>query len=323
MALDPQAPSPAETRTDAKPADAVSQTWVDSMPGFTRPYLRLMRLDRPIGTWLLFWPCVFGLALGAATQMRSFPDAMDILLCGIGAIVMRGAGCTYNDIVDRDIDARVARTRGRPIPSGAVSVRAAILFACALSLLGLVILLQFNRLAVELGIGSLLLIAIYPFMKRITWWPQAWLGLTFNWGVPLGFAAQTGRIDASAWVLYAGCFFWTLGYDTIYAHQDKEDDALIGVKSSARRLGQRTKPWLIVFYAVCWLLILTSGWMAGLGIVFALALFVTAMHFVWQGYALDIDKPLLCLRLFRANRDAGALIAVALILGMIAAFSGA
>ena len=322
MSADPQVPSGPELRSETRPGDAIPVTWVDSMPGFTRPYLRLMRLDRPIGTWLLFWPCVFGLALGAAVEGRAVPDPYYILLCGIGAVVMRGAGCTYNDIVDRDFDAQVARTRGRPIPSRAVSPRAAAIFAGGLSLLGLIILLQFNRLAVELGIGSLLLIAGYPFMKRITWWPQAWLGLTFNWGVVLGYAAETGRVDFAALVFYAGCFFWTLGYDTIYAHQDKDDDALIGVKSSARALGAHTKPYLAVFYTLAFVLMLTGGIMARQRImfelVFSLSMLVTAAHFLWQVRALHIDKPLLCLKLFRANRDAGALIAAALVLGMIA-----
>ena len=236
----------------------------------------------------------------------------------LGAIVMRGAGCTYNDIVDRDFDARVARTRDRPIPSGAVGVWAATIFAGFLSLIGLFILLQFDGVAIALGVGSLLLIAIYPFMKRITWWPQAWLGLTFNWGVPFGYAAETGSIGWSTVLLYAGCFCWTLGYDTIYAHQDKEDDALIGVKSSARWLGAETKPWLAVFYTLAWMLIFASGVAESLGVVFTLSLLATGAHFIWQIYTLDIDKPLLCLRLFRANRDTGALIAAAFVLGMLA-----
>jgi 4-hydroxybenzoate polyprenyltransferase len=277
-----------------------------------------MRLDRPIGIWLLFWPCVFGLALGAVVEGRTYPSPVFALLMALGAIVMRGAGCTFNDIVDRDYDARVARTRGRPIPSGAVSVTQAAIFAFALSLVGFVILLAFNRVTVLIAASSLVLVAVYPFMKRITWWPQAWLGLTFNWGVLVGYAAETGRIDTAGLVLYAACFFWTLGYDTIYAHQDKEDDALIGVKSSARWLGARTKPLLYVFYAVTVLLILAAGLMAGLGVVFALLLCLAGAHLVWQVRTLDIDRPLRCLRLFKANRDTGALIAAALLLGALA-----
>src|SRR6185437_15648553 len=191
-----------------------------------QPYLRLMRLDRPIGTWLLFWPCVFGLMLGATAGDRPFSSLADwwlVLLFAIGSIVMRGAGCTYNDIIDRDIDAKVARTRGRPLPSGVVSLQQAWLFLVAQCAVGLIILVQLNVFAIELGVASLVLVAAYPFMKRITWWPQAWLGLTFNWGALLGFAAETGSIDLGDLMLYAGLFFWTLGYDTIYAHQDKDD----------------------------------------------------------------------------------------------------
>jgi 4-hydroxybenzoate polyprenyltransferase len=315
MSADPQAP---ETNAGARPADAVRASWVDDAPGKAQPYLRLMRLDRPIGAWLLYWPCVFGLALGACVKGESVPNVLYLILTGIGAVVMRGAGCTYNDIVDRDYDSRVARTRNRPIPSGAVSVKQAWAFALALSLVGFAILLCFNAFAILVGAASLFLVACYPFMKRITWWPQAWLGLTFNWGVPFGFAAATGSLTAPAYYFYAGCFFWTLGYDTIYAHQDKEDDILIGVKSSAIRLGQRSKPWLYGFYTVALALMLAGGWTAGLGLVFALAMLAPAAHLYWQVHALDIDRPLLCLKLFKANRDTGALIAAALLLGMMA-----
>jgi 4-hydroxybenzoate polyprenyltransferase len=246
------------------------------------------------------------------------PNVLYLLLTGIGAVVMRGAGCTYNDIVDRDYDARVARTRNRPIPSGAVSVKQAWAFALALALVGFVILLSFNPFAILVGAASLFLVACYPFMKRITFWPQAWLGLTFNWGVPFGFAAATGKLATPAYLFYAGCFFWTLGYDTIYAHQDKEDDILIGVKSSAIRLGVRSKPWLYVFYTVALALMLAGGLAAGLGLIFALAMLGPAAHLYWQVRALDIERPLLCLKLFKANRDTGALIAAALLLGMMA-----
>ena len=249
MSADPQAPAGEAAPTDIRPGDAVPASWVDVMPAAVRPYLRLMRLDRPIGVWLLFWPCVFGLALGAGAEGRAMPNLLYVLLTGIGSIVMRGAGCTYNDIVDRDFDARVARTRGRPIPSGAVGVRTAWAFAIALSLTGFAVLVSFNRFAILVGVTSLFFIACYPFMKRITWWPQAWLGLTFNWGVLFGFAAETARLDLAAWLFYAGTFFWTLGYDTIYAQQDKEDDILIGVKSSAIKLGARSMPFMYVSYA--------------------------------------------------------------------------
>jgi 4-hydroxybenzoate polyprenyltransferase len=273
-----------------------------------------MRLDRPIGAWLLFWPCVFGLILGAIADERNFTDWRDlyyILLFGLGTIVMRGAGCAFNDIIDRDFDAAVARTRGRPIPSGAISVRAAAIFTIALCLIGLVILLQFNWLAVALGAASLLLVIAYPFMKRITWWPQAWLGLTFNWGALLGFAAETGRLDLPDFYLYAGLFFWTLGYDTIYAHQDKEDDALIGVKSTALLLGGQSGKWILRFYAVAFTLILASGFAEHAGWLFGFVMLAAGAHLLWQVRRLDINNADNCLMLFRANSRTGALIALA------------
>jgi len=299
-----------------KPADAVAASLVDRAPPKVQPYLRLMRLDRPIGTWLLYWPCVFGLALGAAAESRPFVQLGDlwlVILLGVGAIVMRGAGCTYNDIVDRDFDAKVARTRGRPIPSGAVTAKQAWMFAVGLCLVGLLILLTLNWFAVALGVGSLILVAGYPFMKRITWWPQAWLGLTFNWGALLGFAAQTGTIDAADAMLYAGLFFWTLGYDTIYAHQDKDDDALIGVKSTARLLGARSREWILGFYAVAFTLILAAGFAEHEGWPFVLLMLLAGAHMLWQVHTLNIDDSAHCLKLFRANRETGALIAIALI----------
>lgn len=302
---------------DARPGDAIARSWVEAMPAPIRPYLRLMRLDRPIGAWLLFWPCVFGLFLGAAARGEA-PNFWYVFLCGVGSIVMRGAGCTFNDIVDRDFDAKVERTRGRPIPSGAVSVKSAAMFAFALALAGLFILLSFNAFAIGLGASSLFLVAVYPFMKRITWWPQAWLGLTFNWGVVFGYAAETGSLDAAALVFYTGTFFWTLGYDTIYAHQDKEDDILIGVKSSAIWLGSRSLPWLFGFYGAAAALMIAGGVMAGLGIVFVLAMLLVAAHFLWQLLRLDIDDRDLCLALFKSNHHAGALIAGALLLGLAA-----
>jgi 4-hydroxybenzoate polyprenyltransferase len=301
----------------AAPADAVSTSWVEHAPLRLRPWLRLMRLDRPIGTWLLFWPCIFGLMLGAAADERRFLDWRDlyyVILFGIGALVMRGAGCTFNDIVDRDIDAAVARTRGRPIPSGAISVRQAVLLLIALCLVGLAILLQFNWFAVALGAASLLLVAAYPFMKRITWWPQAWLGLTFNWGALLAFAAQTGRLDVADAMLYAGLIFWTLGYDTIYAHQDKDDDELIGVKSTARLFGQDSRKWILRFYAIAFTLILAAGFTEHAGWPFAFVMLAAGAHLLWQVKRLQIDNPDNCLTLFRSNRETGALIALAFLL---------
>jgi len=312
--------SPQARRAEAKPADAVAGTWVDRAPQGLRPYLRLMRMDRPIGSWLLFWPCVFGLMLGAAADGRMFPDPIHVVLMGLGSIIMRGAGCTYNDIIDKDIDAQVARTKNRPLPSGAVTKKAAWALAIGLSLAGFLILITFNRLTILLGISSLALVAIYPFMKRITWWPQAWLGLTFNWGAIVGFTAEAGEIAWPMLVLYAGCFFWTLGYDTIYAHQDREDDALIGIGSTARRLHILTKPWLYGFFGATFGLILIGGIGAGLGIVFAAAMLPAGAHMLWQLRMLDIDKPLLCLKLFRSTRDTGALIAAAMLVGAVAGF---
>lgn len=305
-----------------KPADAAAADWVDRTPSQARPYLRLARLDRPIGAWLLFWPCVFGLVLGAIVAGRPFNELRDwwyVMLFGIGAIVMRGAGCTYNDIVDRDIDAQVARTRGRPIPSGAVTTRQAALFLAAQLIAGLLVLLMFNGFAVILGASSLILVALYPFMKRITWWPQAWLGLTFNWGALLGFAAQTGSVDLADLCLYAGCFFWTLGYDTIYAHQDREDDALIGVKSTARLLGAKSSDWIRRFYTAAFFLILTAALAEGASLFVIPLLCVAGAQMLRQVRNLDIDKPEICLRLFKSNRDTGALVAAAL---LVATFFG-
>jgi 4-hydroxybenzoate polyprenyltransferase len=302
------------TRSQAAPADAIPASWVEYAPRRLQPFARLARLDRPIGTWLLFWPCVFGLILGAAADERRFLEWRDlyyVLLFGIGALVMRGAGCTFNDIVDRRIDAQVARTRGRPIPSGAVSVTGAVIFLIVQCLLGLAVLLQFNWFAVALGAASLLLVAAYPFMKRITWWPQAWLGLTFNWGALLGFAAQTGRLDVGDAYLYAGLIFWTLGYDTIYAHQDKEDDELIGVKSTARLFGENSRSWILRFYAIAFALILAAGFTEHTGWAFTGLMLLAGAHLVWQVKILDTDNTDNCLRVFRSNRETGALIALA------------
>jgi 4-hydroxybenzoate polyprenyltransferase len=298
----------------AAPADAIPRTWVEHAPGFAQPYLRLMRLDRPIGTWLLFWPCVFGLALGGEGRSPDIAgDLRLIALFAVGSIVMRGAGCTYNDIVDRDIDAQVTRTRGRPLPSGAVSLRAAWIFLALQLATGLMVLLALNRFSILLGAASLVLVAIYPFMKRVTWWPQAWLGLTFNWGTLVGFAAKTGHLVLPAYLLYAACFFWTLGYDTIYAHQDKEDDALIGVKSTALLFGTRSKLWIGFFYLATLALLLAANARFDLG--FVILLLGLGAHLFWQVRRLDIDNSALCLKLFRANRDAGAIIALAYLTG--------
>jgi 4-hydroxybenzoate polyprenyltransferase len=231
---------------------------------------------------------------------------------------MRGAGCTYNDIVDRDIDARVARTRGRPIPTSAVSVKQAWIFCAAQLVVSFGLLFFFNRFAALIAIGSLVFVAAYPFMKRITWWPQAWLGLTFNWGILFGYAAMTGRLGTAAALFYAGCFFWTLAYDTLYALTDIQDDLLVGVKSSAIRLGDRAHPWLYAFYSAAITLMLAGGIASGLGVIFIIAMALPALHFTWQMRTLRIEDSALSLKLFRSNRDAGALIAFSLLIGAIA-----
>jgi 4-hydroxybenzoate polyprenyltransferase len=292
----------------ARVADATGN-WVDTRaPLWLRPYLRLSRLDRPIGSWLLLMPCWWSAALAAAVARELKPLPLTIALFFVGAFVMRGAGCTWNDITDRDLDARVERTRSRPIPAGQVSVPQAMLFLVIQALIGLAVLLQFNRFAVATGIASLVIVAAYPFMKRITYWPQIVLGLAFSWGALMGFAVTFGRIDAAALVLYAGSIAWVIGYDTIYAHQDSEDDALIGIKSTALLFGARTAPALMAFYGLAVVLIgaalalANARWPAWLG----LAAF--AAHLAWQIARLRIDDPALCLRLFKSNRDAGLLL---------------
>lgn len=290
--------------------DSQHRGLIARLPPLPRDLAQLARFDRPIGWWLLFWPCVFGVWLAGAGWQLSL---LGWLL--LGAIAMRGAGCVYNDIVDAKLDASVARTAARPVASGRVSKRLAWGWLITLCLIGLVVLLQLRLLAQLVALASLVLVAAYPFMKRITWWTQAWLGLTFNWGAIVGFTAETGRIEWPMLALYAGCFFWTLGYDTIYAHQDREDDALIGVGSTARRLHALTKPWLYGFFGATFGLIVIAGIGAGLGLVFAASMLAGGAHMVWQMRMLDINKPLLCLKLFRSTRYTGALIAAAMLIG--------
>ena len=238
--------------------------WIDRLvPRALRPYARLARLDRPIGTWLLLFPCWWSIALASPDPLS--PGTVWLFaLFGVGALVMRGAGCTYNDICDREFDGRVARTRDRPLPSGEVSMGAARVFLAAQLALGLAILLSLDGFAILLGVASLVLVFTYPLMKRVTFWPQFVLGLTFNWGALLGWAAVRGRLDWASALLYAGGIFWTLGYDTIYAHQDRRDDAGAGVKSSARALGPGSKPWLTAFYAAAIGLFAAAGYHAGM-----------------------------------------------------------
>ena len=294
--------------TAVRVADATGN-WVDTLaPVWSRPYLRLARYDRPIGSWLLLMPCWWSAALaaGMSGQLTMLPAW--IALYFVGAFAMRGAGCTWNDITDRDLDAKVERTRSRPIPAGQVSVSQALVFLVVQALVGLAVLLQFNRFAIMTGIASLVIVAVYPFMKRITWWPQIVLGLAFSWGALMGFAVTLGHIDATAAALYAGSIAWVIGYDTIYAHQDAEDDALIGVKSTALLFGARTQAALVVFYALAVVLIGAALALAGTGWPAWLGLAAFAAQLVWQIRRLDIRDPALCLRLFKSNRDAGLLL---------------
>jgi 4-hydroxybenzoate polyprenyltransferase len=294
--------------TETRVADATGN-WVDTLaPPWSRPYLRLARLDRPIGSWLLLIPCWWSAALASALAHDVSRLPLTIALFFVGAFAMRGAGCTWNDITDRDLDARVERTRSRPIPAGQVGVRQALVFLTAQALIGLAVLLQFNRFAVATGIASLAIVAVYPFMKRITWWPQVVLGLAFSWGALMGFAVILGQICAPALLLYAGSIAWVIGYDTIYAHQDTEDDALIGVKSTARLFGAQTHRALIVFYGLAVILIGVTVWISGAGFPAWLGLIAFAAHLFWQIARLKIDDPALCLRIFKSNRDAGLLL---------------
>ena len=287
-------------------------------PTWARPYLSLARFDRPIGTWLLLFPCWWSISLAAA-EAGHWPNPWLLALFAIGALVMRGAGCAFNDIVDRDFDAQVARTATRPIPSGQISLRKATIFLGGLLLIGLLVLIQLHLFAIVLGIASLALVAAYPFMKRITYWPQAWLGLTFNWGAVMGWGAATGTLAWPPVLLYLGGIAWTLGYDTIYAHQDKEDDALIGVRSTALKLGAATKPWLVVFYGLTVLLFWSAGQVAGLGWPYLIAMAAVAGHFAWQILTLDIDDPANCLKRFHANRFVGWLILAGILAAVLAA----
>jgi 4-hydroxybenzoate polyprenyltransferase len=296
------APSP--TVPDARPGN-----WVDRhTPAPIRPFLRLARFDRPIGAWLLLFPCWWGLALAELAQGHRWLNAWYLGLFLVGAFVMRGAGCTYNDIVDRDIDAGVARTRGRPIPSGEVTARAATVFIVLLCLLGLGVLLQFNTTTVWLGIASLGLVAVYPFMKRLTYWPQVVLGLTFKWGALVGWTAVRGELEWPAVALYAGSVLWTIGYDTIYAHQDKEDDLALGLKSTAIKFGDATKTWLAGLYAGALALWSVAAALAGAGIFTGSALVAAGLCLAWQVATLATSDPTNCLVRFKSNRFVGWLL---------------
>ena len=294
--------------------DIISDGWVARLPSAWRPYVLLARLDRPIGAWLLFLPGLWGILLAR-------PGAMEatrlVVLFGLGAVVMRSAGCVVNDLWDRDIDRRVARTAARPLASGVLRPRQALGFLTALLAAGLAILLQLNGLSWILGTASMVLVGLYPLAKRVTWWPQLMMGFTFGFGAPLGYAAGAGRIDAALVALYGAAILWDLGFDTIYAHQDREDDALLGIGSTARLFGEQTPPFLAACYAgaLAWLAV--AGCLAGLSAWFYPALLVPAALLLRQVMVLDIDNPALCLRLFRANREVGLAVGAAILLGWV------
>ena len=294
--------------------DIRTSGWVARLPQAWRPYALLMRLDRPIGSWLLFLPGLWAFAMVA-------PDWRQGLwltaLFGLGAVLMRGAGCVVNDLWDRDLDRQVERTAGRPLASGALRARHALVFLALVLAVALLILLQLNRTAQVLGVASLIPVVLYPLAKRVTDWPQAVLGVIFSWAAPMGYAAVTGGLDAAAFALWAAGFFWILGYDTIYAHQDREDDALVGIRSSALRLGEKTRPFLILCYGLTMGLLALAGWLAGLTPWYLLGLALPGAMLARQVIQLDIADPALCLRLFKANRDVGLAIAVAFLLGRL------
>jgi 4-hydroxybenzoate polyprenyltransferase len=295
--------------------DIATTGWVGRLPEWTVPYVVLARLDRPIGAWLLFLPGLWSFALAAPPTGHTI---WLIALFGLGSVLMRAAGCVVNDMWDRDLDRRVTRTARRPLASGALGMRQAATFLILLLLASLLILLQLNRTAQLLGVASLVLIAIYPLAKRVTWWPQAMLGLTFGWGAPMGFAACVGRIDAAAIALYAASFMWIMGYDTIYAHQDREDDALIGVRSTARLFAHSSRRFVGVCYIFCVVLLGVSAWLSGLGWAFYLLSLLPAWLLARQVVTLDITNPASCWALFNANRNVGLLVALAMFIGRLA-----
>ncbi len=292
--------------------DIAADGWIARAPAGWRPYLLLARLDRPIGVWLLFLPGVWGILLGG----RSWPDVFRlVLLFGVGSLAMRAAGCVVNDLWDRDIDRLVARTAARPLASGNLKPMQAVVFLSFLLLAGLAVLLQLNTAAQRLGVGSLLLIGIYPLAKRVTWWPQAVMGLTFGFGAPMGYIAAGGDFDAGFVAIYLAAILWDLGFDTVYAHQDREDDALVGVKSTARLFGENTRPFLAACYGGAVAALAATGYVSGLSAWFYVALVVPGALLAWQVIRLDIHDPRLCLRLFRANREVGLAVAACLVVG--------
>ena len=304
--------------SESQASDIPKGGWVDRLaPPAARPFLRLARLDRPIGCWLLLFPCWWAVAL-ASPDLLTASSLRLLALFGIGALAMRGAGCAFNDICDRHFDAQVARTRDRPLPSGQITVRQAAAFMLLLLLVGLAVLLAFNRFAIAVGVASLALVFAYPLMKRVTFWPQLFLGLAFNWGALLGWAAVRGDLAPAAALLYAGRILWTLGYDTIYAHQDRIDDAAAGVKSSARALGSGSKPWLYAFYAGAAALLALAGREAGLGWPFFALLAIAGLQLGRQVARVDLGDPKNCLRRFKSNRLFGWLVLGAIAAGQLA-----
>ncbi len=304
--------------SDRRVADSLPTSWVDRAPETWRPYLRLARYDRPVGFWLLALPCWIGLAAARVETGLGWMDLYWAILFGIGAVAMRGAGCTYNDIVDRDLDAQIARTADRPLAAGTVSLKSAWGFLVAQCLVGLLVLIQLPWPAILTGLAALALVAAYPFMKRITWWPQAWLGLTFNWGVPVAGAAALGTPFApEILALYAALIAWTVGYDTIYACQDMEDDALVGVKSSARAMGDHIYRGVLVCYGISVVLVLVAGVIVGAGLFFALGFALYAAHLFSQLSGFDPDDGVGCLKRFKANQMTGLILVAAFLLGAV------
>ena len=330
-AIWPEADSnPGAPVTAASPIpDAPRKNWVDRFaPPKLQPWLRLMRADRPIGVWLLLWPCWWSVALATRANAHYLPlqdvewvlrrPVFLLVLFAIGAFAMRTAGCVYNDILDRDIDAKVSRTQARPLASGQISVRSAMVLIAGLCLVGLAVLVQFNWFAVCLGFASVGIVLIYPLMKRVTFWPQAFLGLAFSWGALMGWAAIFSSLALAPVILYGAAVAWTIGYDTIYAHQDKEDDEIIGLKSTALRFGDHTARWLSLFYGATWGGLAFSGWLIGAGLWFFLGMAFAGAHLIWQIATLDINDSQNCLDRFRSNHGFGAIVFFALVLDVMA-----
>jgi len=309
-----------DERIKKAPEDTVKQSWVHKLsPDFAWGYLQLMRADRPIGTWLLLWPGLWSIVLAGHFYGTTdiIPHLRLLILFSVGAFVMRGAGCVINDLWDREADAKVERTKARPLPSGRVSVLGAFIFLALLLLIGLFILLQLNTYTQLVGAASLILVIIYPLMKRITYWPQLMLGFTFNWGALLGWSAVSGTIALPSIILYLGGIFWTLGYDTIYAHQDREDDAMVGIKSTALKLGKNTRPWISGFYGLTLVLFLCAGAMAKMHIGFYIGMVFAGYHLIYQIKKLDIDDRELCLKLFKSNHHFGTVVFISILTGHI------